>query len=84
MATRVSKRGSSVLFPVGESRNCLQCALSHLHHRVIGRDGRAVNITMKPRDMVFYESHSLVHGVSFDCVLVLRPVVASDCTDSQP
>jgi len=32
--------------------------------RVIGRDGKAVNIMMEPSDMVFYESHSLIHGVS--------------------
>jgi len=29
---------------------------------VIGHDGRAHNITMKPGDMVLYESHSVIHG----------------------
>ena len=29
---------------------------------VIGHDGLAYNITMKPGEMVLYESHSLIHG----------------------
>lgn len=32
---------------------------------VYGRDGNAVNITMEPFDMVFYESASLIHGRPF-------------------
>lgn len=32
---------------------------------VYNRFGEAVNITMRPFDMVFYESHSLVHGRPF-------------------
>ena len=37
---------------------------------VIGHDGIAVNITMKPGDLVLYESNSIIHGVS-----LLRPFV---------
>jgi prolyl 4-hydroxylase len=29
---------------------------------IYSRDGKAVNITMEPGDMVLYESHSLIHG----------------------
>jgi hypothetical protein len=29
---------------------------------VIGHDGKAYNVTMKPGDMVLYESHSVIHG----------------------
>lgn len=29
---------------------------------VIGHDGVAYNVTMKPGDMIFYESHSIIHG----------------------
>ena len=32
---------------------------------VYGRDGLAYNVTMKPGDMLLYESHSLVHGRPF-------------------
>ena len=32
---------------------------------VYGRDGLAKNVTMKPRDMVLYESHTLIHGRPF-------------------
>jgi prolyl 4-hydroxylase len=32
---------------------------------VYDRFGEAVNVTMRPGDMVFYESHSLVHGRPF-------------------
>lgn len=32
---------------------------------VYGRDGKAHNVTMKPGDMVLYESHSLIHGRPF-------------------
>ena len=32
---------------------------------VYGHDGKAVNVTMEPGDMVLYESHSVLHGVSF-------------------
>lgn len=32
---------------------------------VYDRSGTAVNITMKPGDMVFYESHSVIHGRPF-------------------
>jgi prolyl 4-hydroxylase len=32
---------------------------------VYDRSGNAVNITMEPGDMVFYESHSLIHGRPF-------------------
>jgi len=32
---------------------------------VIGRDGRAYNVTMQPGDMVLYESHSLLHARPF-------------------
>jgi len=32
---------------------------------VIGRDGKAVNVTMEPGDMVLYESHSIIHGRPF-------------------
>ena len=32
---------------------------------VYGRDGKAVNVTMEPGDMVLYESHSLIHGRPF-------------------
>jgi len=32
---------------------------------VIGRDGKAHNVTMLPGDMVLYESHSLLHGRPF-------------------
>jgi len=31
---------------------------------VIGHDGKAVNVTMEPGDLVLYESHSILHGVS--------------------
>jgi hypothetical protein len=31
---------------------------------VIGHDGKATNITMLPGDLVLYESHSVLHGVS--------------------
>jgi hypothetical protein len=40
---------------------------------VIGHDGKATNVTMVPGDLVLYESHSILHGVShagsglFDC-----------------
>ena len=33
---------------------------------VIGTDGMAYNVTMEPGDLVLYESHSLLHGVSFE------------------
>ena len=33
---------------------------------VIGHDGIAVNITMVPGDLVLYESHSVIHGVSLE------------------
>ena len=33
--------------------------------RIPGRDGKAVNITMVPGDMVLYESHSIIHGRPF-------------------
>ena len=32
---------------------------------VYDRNGHAVNITMKPGDMILYESHSLIHGRPF-------------------
>ncbi|KAL9184078.1 hypothetical protein ACHAXT_002164 [Thalassiosira profunda] len=32
---------------------------------VYGHDGRAYNITMEPGDMIFYESHSVIHGRPF-------------------
>jgi prolyl 4-hydroxylase len=32
---------------------------------VIGHDGKAVNVTMEPGDMVLYESHSVLHGRPF-------------------
>lgn len=32
---------------------------------VIGHDGKAVNVTMEPGDMVLYESHSVIHGRPF-------------------
>eukprot|EP00538_Stauroneis_constricta_P004674 CAMPEP_0119548182 /NCGR_PEP_ID=MMETSP1352-20130426/2155_1 /TAXON_ID=265584 /ORGANISM="Stauroneis constricta, Strain CCMP1120" /LENGTH=452 /DNA_ID=CAMNT_0007593371 /DNA_START=91 /DNA_END=1449 /DNA_ORIENTATION=- len=32
---------------------------------VIGHDGKAVNITMEPGDLVLYESHSIIHGRPF-------------------
>jgi hypothetical protein len=32
---------------------------------VIGHDGKAVNVTMEPGDMVMYESHSVLHGRPF-------------------
>lgn len=32
---------------------------------VIDREGKAVNVTMEPGDMVLYESHSLIHGRPF-------------------
>lgn len=28
----------------------------------IGHDGRAINLTMQPGDMILYESHSVIHG----------------------
>ena len=31
----------------------------------IGHDGKALNISMKPGDMVLYESHSVLHGRPF-------------------
>ena len=31
---------------------------------VYGHDGKAYNITMEPGDMVLYESHSIIHGMS--------------------
>ena len=31
---------------------------------VYGHDGKAYNVTMEPGDMVLYESHSVLHGVS--------------------
>lgn len=36
---------------------------------VIGHDGKATNVTMLPGDLVLYESHSVLHGVS--CCRVL-------------
>lgn len=35
---------------------------------VFGRDGLAYNVTMKPGDMVLYESHSLIHGRPFPLI----------------
>lgn len=32
---------------------------------VYGRDGKAYNVTMKPGDMVLYESHTTIHGRPF-------------------
>lgn len=32
---------------------------------VYGHDGKAYNVTMKPGDLVLYESHSIVHGRPF-------------------
>ena len=32
---------------------------------VYGHDGKAYNVTMEPGDMIFYESHSVVHGRPF-------------------
>ena len=32
---------------------------------VIGHDGKAYNVTMKPGDMVLYESHTVLHGRPF-------------------
>ena len=32
---------------------------------LVGHDGNAINITMKPGDMVLYESHSVIHGRPF-------------------
>jgi hypothetical protein len=32
---------------------------------VYGHDGKAVNVTMEPGDMVLYESHSVIHGRPF-------------------
>ncbi|KAL7581054.1 hypothetical protein ACA910_005857 [Epithemia clementina (nom. ined.)] len=32
---------------------------------VYGHDGKATNVTMKPGDMVLYESHSVIHGRPF-------------------
>jgi prolyl 4-hydroxylase len=32
---------------------------------VYGHDGKAYNVTMKPGDMVLYESHSIIHGRPF-------------------
>ena len=32
---------------------------------VYGHDGKAYNITMEPGDMIFYESHSVIHGRPF-------------------
>jgi len=32
---------------------------------VYGHDGKAVNVTMEPGDMVLYESHSVLHGRPF-------------------
>jgi prolyl 4-hydroxylase len=32
---------------------------------VIGRDGKAYNVTMEPGDMILYESHSILHGRPF-------------------
>lgn len=33
--------------------------------QVIGHDGKARNITMKPGEMILYESHSIIHGRPF-------------------
>jgi hypothetical protein len=33
---------------------------------VIGHDGKATNVTMEPGDLVLYESHSVLHGVSLN------------------
>ena len=32
---------------------------------VLGHDGIARNITMRPGDMILYESHSVIHGRPF-------------------
>jgi len=32
---------------------------------VYGRDGKAVNITMEPGELILYESHTLIHGRPF-------------------
>lgn len=39
---------------------------------VIGHDGVAYNITMKPGEMLLYESHSLIHGSWDKIVMELR------------
>ena len=31
----------------------------------IGHDGKAENVTMKPGDVILYESHSVLHGRPF-------------------
>lgn len=53
---------------------CRKFRLSNCYFfvRVIDRDGNAINITMLPNDMVFYESHSLIHGVSNFLVIMVR------------
>jgi hypothetical protein len=38
----------------------------HRPLEVIGHDGKAHNVTMEPGDLVLYESHSVIHGVSLD------------------
>lgn len=46
---------------------------------VIGHDGLAKNITMEPGDLVLYESHSIIHGVSrkrIFCAIVLLFLVS--------
>lgn len=42
---------------------------------VIGHDGKAHNVTMEPGDLVLYESHSILHGVS----LTFGPFILLNC-----
>jgi len=45
--------------------NVAQDVDEHWPLEVYGHDGKAYNITMEPGDMVFYESHSVIHGRPF-------------------
>ena len=45
---------------------------------VYGHDGKAVNVTMEPGDMVLYESHSVLHGVS--CAIAFEIIPKEELT----
>jgi len=53
-------RIASAIINVAQSEDCDDWPLE-----VIGHDGLAYNVTMKPGDMVLYESHSVIHGRPF-------------------
>jgi hypothetical protein len=51
---------------------------------VIGHDGKAVNVTMMPGDMVMYESHSVLHGLPFPLKAALWRIFIVRINDCLP